>query len=258
MKEGSAMYENELKFMQNTIKKTYLSLINVPLEVMNKGDFDTVTNIDYAVEKALIEAINAAYPHDTIISEEFNPNGKVDGRTWVIDPIDGTVNFSRNSNVFGIQVAFFAEDEVQVSYFYFPRVDDELYAQKGHGAYYNGVRLEITKRPLEQMIMSFSDFFIYDQASNDYVEKVFLGVKNHIFRTRIQGSAAYDFSLVARSVNDALLIRTSNLWDLAPGYLLMKECGATIVNEKLDSYHFSDFALIAFNNPELVKLLQKI
>lgn len=258
MEPEEIMYKKELKFVKETIKKTYMDLINVPLVIMDKGDFDTVTNIDYAVEKALLAAINTHFPADNVISEEFNPDGKVSGRTWVIDPIDGTVNFSRHSNVFGIQLAFFDQDEVVLSYMYFPRTDEEYYAILNEGAYYNNELIKTTPRPVNQMIMSFSDFFINDQASNDFVEKVFLGVKNSVFRTRIQGSAAYDFSLVARSVNDALLIRTSNLWDLAPGYLLMKETGCNIVNEKLEPYTFSDFALIAFNNEALVELLKKV
>lgn len=252
------MYKKELKFVKETIKKTYMDLINVPLVIMDKGDFDTVTNIDYAVEKALIAAINETFPADNVISEEFNPDGKVKGRTWVIDPIDGTVNFSRHSNVFGIQLAFFANDEVVLSYMYFPRTDEEYYALLNEGAYYNEELIKVTPRPVNQMIMSFSDFFVHDEVSNAFVEKVFLGVKNDIFRTRIQGSAAYDFSLVARGVNDALVIRTDNLWDLAPGYLLMKEAGCLVVNEKLEPYHFSDFALFAFNNEALIELLRKV
>lgn len=252
------MYEHELAFVKKTIKKTYMDLISEPLVVMDKGDFDTVTNIDYAVEKALIAAIKQAFPHDHVISEEFNPTAKVNGRTWVIDPIDGTVNFSRNSNIFGIQLAFFDDDDVVLSYLYFPRTAEEYYALRGGGAFYNDKQISAPSRPVKQMIMSFSDFFLFDEKANRFVEKVFLGVKDHIFRTRLQGSAAYDFSLVARGVNDALLLRTTNLWDLAPGYLLMQECGCIVVNEKLEPYSFGDYALFAVNNIELFPLLKRI
>ncbi len=252
------MYTKELTFAKTIIKNTYLSLIDVPLEIMDKGDFDTVTNIDYAVEKTLITAIKKAFPGDHIISEEFNPAAKVKGRTWVIDPIDGTVNFARQNAYFGIQLAFFADNEVVLSYMYFPRLNEEYHALQGHGVFRNDMKLERTSRPVAHMIMSFSDFFVYDEASNRFVEKIFLGVKDTIFRTRLQGSAAIDFSFVASGTNDALVLRTNNLWDLAPGFLMMKELGYTVVNEKLTPYTFSDFALIAFNNDELLPILKMI
>ena len=86
------MYKSELTFIKDKVIKIYKSMIELPLEVMDKGDLDTLTNIDLAIEETLIAEIKESFPTDNIISEEFNPEGKVLGRTWVIDPIDGTSN----------------------------------------------------------------------------------------------------------------------------------------------------------------------
>ena len=250
------MYTNELTFIKEKVLATYKEMINVPLEVEDKGDFDTITNIDLAVEKALISAIKNDFPHDSIISEEFNPDGRVKGRTWVIDPIDGTVNFSRNGYNFGIQIAFFDQDEVVLSYMYFPRLNDEYYALLNKGAYRNNERIVPKVTPLSQAIMSFSDFFINDPKANKFQETLFFNLKDKLFRTRIIGSSAVDFASLASGYTDALVMRTTNIWDLAPGYLLVKEAGCTVLNEKLDLYNFSDYALFAMNNPQFATILK--
>lgn len=252
------MYQKELLFIKNTIKKTYQELIKTPLEIMEKGKFDTVTNLDYLIEKTLIEHLKDEYPNDNIISEEFNPTNQVNGRTWVIDPIDGTVNFARGSVYFGIQLALFNEGEVVLSYMYFPRLDEEYYALINQGAYYKDQKLIVTPRKVNEMIMSFGDFFVNVEKDNRFTEHLLLGLKDNIFRTRFQGSAAIDTALVIKGVNDGLVLRTNNLWDLAPGYLLLKEAGCVIVNELVEEYHFSDYALFAFNNKEILPLLRKV
>lgn len=251
------MYSKELKFIKEKVITTYKEMINTPLTIEDKGDFDTITNIDLAVEKALIKAIKESYPFDSIISEEYNPEGKVKGRTWIIDPIDGTVNFSRNAYNFGIQIAFFDNNEVVLSYMYFPRLNDEYYALKGLGAYRNGEKIVRKVTPLKQTIMSFSDFFVNDDVANSFQERLFLNLKDKLFRTRIIGSSAVDFASLAIGYTDALVMRTTNIWDLAPGYLLAKESGCSVTNEKGTTYSFTDYALFAYINPQFGNILKE-
>ncbi len=232
-------------------------MLSVPLEVMDKGSFDTLTNVDLAIEETLIKEIKKAFPHDSIISEEFNPLGKVKGRTWVIDPIDGTVNFSRGGTNFGIQIALFDNNEVVLSYMYFPRYNDEYYAILDEGAYFNNKRIMHQLTPVSHTIMSFSDFFVNDPKANKFIENLLLNVKNDIFRTRFIGCSSVDFASLAVGTTDALVMRTNNLWDLAPGYLLVKEAGCTIINEKTLDYNFDDYALIAVNNKAFIEVLKK-
>ncbi len=250
------MYKSELTFIKDKVIKIYKSMIELPLEVMDKGDLDTLTNIDLAIEETLIAEIKESFSTDNIISEEFNPEGKVLGRTWVIDPIDGTVNFSRGGTNFGIQIALFDNDEVVLSYIYFPRYNDEYYAIRGQGAYFNNKRILHKLTPVSHTIMSFSDFFLDNAYDIAFQEKLFVALKNKVFRTRILGSSAIDFAALAVGTTDALIMRTNNIWDLAPGYLLVKEAGCTVVNEKLEKYSFTDYALIAVNNPQFLEVLK--
>ncbi|MDY0214297.1 MAG: inositol monophosphatase [Bacilli bacterium] len=251
------MYHIELEFIKEKVIRIYKEMLSVPLEVMDKGSFDTLTNVDLAIEETLIKEIKKAFPHDSIISEEFNPLGKVNGRTWVIDPIDGTVNFSRGGTNFGIQIALFDNNEVVLSYMYFPRYNDEYYAILNQGAYFNNKQIMHQLTPVSHTIMSFSDFFVNDPKANKFIENLLLNVKNDIFRTRFIGCSSVDFASLAVGTTDALVMRTNNLWDLAPGYLLVKEAGCTIINEKTLDYNFDDYALIAVNNKAFIEVLKK-
>lgn len=99
--------------------------------IKQKDDATFVTDSDYMVEKSIIEDIREKYPDDNFVTEEFNSNNTIKGRTWIIDPIDGTIHHMKNSIFWGIQLAFVDHGETQFSIIYIPKLNEVYYAVKG-------------------------------------------------------------------------------------------------------------------------------
>ena len=109
----------------------------------HKTKNDLLTENDLAIERFLMGELAARFPKVNLISEETAANGRLQGVSVVIDPIDGTCNYAVGSPLFGIQLAVFDGEECVASVLYFPVQKQLLFAQKGEGAYWNGERLRV-------------------------------------------------------------------------------------------------------------------
>jgi myo-inositol-1(or 4)-monophosphatase len=233
------------------------------IEVSHKGEgrFDLVTSVDYSIEKFIIDRIKQEFPTDDIISEETNNKQLGDSRTWVIDPLDGTVNFSKGFPMYGIQIAFMHNFEPKASVIYLPEFQKEYSALAGHGAYLNGVKLNVKPEvELENAIITMGDF----SKSKDYIQKnqyrmeKFNSFVNEIGKVKMFGSSCYDFACLSQSLSDIFLMFSKNIWDIAPGYLLTKEAGAVIsdVDGKPFVFNSSSSILVSVNTNIHEKLVQ--
>lgn len=243
-------YQVELEFIKEAVKSAINELLTQDLKhVERKEAFDLVTEIDFSIEKYLIAKINQRFPEDTILSEEFNPEAFVKGRTWTIDPIDGTVNFANSSPLFGVQCALLDEGEIVVGLIVLPRLGEIYTAVKGGGTFCNDVKVHVNSGfSLEQALVSVGDYQHSrpDQSSLQHRAIALLFPK--IGRIRMYGSAAIDFSYVAGGKTAATIILTRNLWDIAPGIIIAKEAGAVITNPEGGEYSFKDYGVIVAAN----------
>ena len=137
-------YDKELTLLCKAVKNVYKKVIKgASFDVANKGSKDLVTNLDIASEEFLLNVIKTNFPDDTIISEEGNPEVLPKGRTWTVDPIDGTINFANGSHLWGIQVSFSVDGVTEFAIIYMPDCRYFLYAARGFGAYCNNKRLTV-------------------------------------------------------------------------------------------------------------------
>ena len=136
-------YEKELNFIRAALRSAYEEHGNAARAQKQKRAFDVVTEIDLSIERALTAAIKTAFPKDRVLGEEFSSQTAVQGRTWTLDPIDGTFNMANGSPLFGVQAALIEDGDVAVSAVYLPHFQEEIYAVKGEGAYCNGARLQV-------------------------------------------------------------------------------------------------------------------
>ena len=202
-----------------------------------KGLKDVVTDIDFAVEKYIIKKIKEVFPRDTIISEEFNPNKTMTTRSWVIDPIDGTINFSLGSSIYGCQVALIENNIPVFSYIFIPSLNQRFYAIKGEGAYLNNEKLTIRSSvSLEKAVISLGSFSNKNHKLADYEHDLLKILQKGVMGVRMFGSSAFDTTCVASSKVHAHFLFTKNLWDIAPGLLICKEAGAVVT--KVDGSPF--------------------
>ena len=116
------------------------------LQVSKKGPKDFVTNADIKCEKIIIEELKKVKPNYSILSEENGPqNNKDKDHVWVIDPIDGTINFLHGYH-FAISIALISNSEIVSGLIFDPIKNEMFYAEKNNGAYFNNQRIRVSKK----------------------------------------------------------------------------------------------------------------
>ena len=218
-------YDKELTILCKAVKKVYKKVIKgASFDVANKGAMDLVTNLDIASEEFLLNVIRTNFPDDTIISEEGNPEVLPNGRTWTVDPIDGTINFANGSELWGIQVSFSVDGETEFAIIYMPDCRYFLYAAKGHGAYCNKKRLYVEHFGDSSKLTAI-DFGKW--VNKYYYDNMDTIIKNSL-RVRTFGAGCFGFVSAATSQVGTYILTCNNPWDLLPGILICKEAGCYV------------------------------
>ena len=212
------------------------------LQVSKKGPSDFVTNSDLKTEKIIIEELSKGRPDYSIISEENGvKNNKDSKNTWIIDPIDGTINFLHGVPHFATSIALKHNNEIVSGLIFDPIKDEMFYAEKNNGAYLNNKRIRVSKK-------------------NDIKECLFAtsGVieKKMEFSFRKTGSAALDMAYIACGRFDGYFQKNLNLWDIAAGLILVEEAGGII--NKIDLNNYQELKIIASSPNINSKLMDKI
>lgn len=191
-------------------------------EVSVKWDGSVVTEADLAVDRLVQQRIQASYPEHGILSEESHTvyGGAADGErfTWVIDPLDGTTNYSLGICYWGCSIAVVSEGMPVVGVLVMPKLGAEFWAVKGGGAFLNGERLGGGRGG----VSSRSSFVAICSRSWRFLE---LPVRQ---KGRLLGSAAYDLAAVAQGIAVGCSQVLSHIWDLAAGWLLVQEAGRSV------------------------------
>ena len=212
------------------------------LQVSKKGPLDFVTNSDLKTEKIIIEELKKAKPNYSIISEENGiENNKDKNNTWIIDPIDGTVNFLHGIPHFAISIALKSNDEIISGLIFDPIKNEMFFAEKNNGAFFNNHRVRVSKKN------QISDCLFVTGGK----------IKNEIdVPYRKSGCAALDMAYVASGRYDGYFQQNLNLWDIAAGIILVKEAGG-IINE-IDLSIIENIKIIASSTDINLKLLKKL
>ena len=212
------------------------------LQVSKKGPTDFVTNSDLKAEKIIIEELKKAKPNYSIISEENGiENNKDKKNTWIIDPIDGTVNFLHGVPHFAISIALKSSDEIISGLIFDPIKNEMFYAEKDNGAFFNNHRIRVSKK----------------NEINDCLFVTGGKLKTELdLAYRKSGCAALDLAYVASGRYDGYFQADLNLWDVAAGIILVKEAGG-VLNE-IDLSINENLKIIASSSNINKKLLKKL
>jgi myo-inositol-1(or 4)-monophosphatase len=225
-------------------------------QASTKPDNTLVTQADLAADRLITASIYQQYPNDLILSEESNTqSGNAESPIWVIDPLDGTTNFSLGLPIWGVSIARVVDGYPQTAVLYFPMIDELYFAQAGNGAFFNQQEL-ITRRPPPTQTTSF--FACCSRTSRNYIV-------NLRYKTRILGAATYDLGCVARNAAIASMEVTPKIWDLAAGWLILKEAGGAVdvfqgpkpfpIQPKFD-YQSTNYPVIAAADEELLEKIR--
>ena len=212
------------------------------LQVSSKGPTDFVTNADLKAEKIIIEELKKAKPNYSIVSEEKGIEiNKDKNNVWIIDPIDGTINFLHGIPHFAISIALKSNDEIISGLIFDPIKNEMFYAEKNNGAYFNNYRIRVSKKNKINECLFVTGGKIKKKLDLQY---------------RKSGSAALDLAYVAAGRYDGYFQNELNIWDIAAGIILIKEAGGLISN--IDLSYTKNLDVIASSPDIHQKLLEKI
>lgn len=185
-----------------------------------KADKSVVTDADMAADRLIANEIQNDYPGEPILSEELHPKLSVDpsGKLWVIDPLDGTTNYSLGLPYWGISIARLVAGQPETGVLYFPLLDELYTVQKGKGAQFNG-------NPLKVMAISEHQNAAFFSCCSRTHQLFDISIK---YKPRILGSAAYSLCTVARGIALISFEATPKVWDIAAAWLLINEVGGAI------------------------------
>lgn len=193
---------------------------------------DIVTEADREVEALIRARLLAARPDDGFLGEESAPDEGATGITWVVDPIDGTVNYAYGIPSYAVSIAAVrgsvvpGEWEALAGAVYGPAGGDLFHAARGHGAYLGDVRLSVTAETAAGALLATG--FGYDPSTHDGDLATVRRVMTMARDLRRSGSAALDLAFVAAGRLDGYFERGLKPWDLAAGALLVAEAGGQV------------------------------
>lgn len=196
-----------------------------------KGDEELVTEVDLEVDRFIAGALDAAFPEEARLTEELSPDRSQlenDGPLWVVDPIDGTVNFAYGQVHVAVSIAWAHDGELQVGVVHAPFLGQTFTAVRGGGAELNGQRVTCSDAStLERSLIGTGFPYARDKRA-PLVRRL-----NHVVHAcrdiRRNGSAALDLCHVASGLLDGYYESVSP-WDFAAGRLIAKEAGARTGN----------------------------
>lgn len=220
-----------------------------------------VTEIDRASEVEIIAHIRKAYPNHAILAEESGFDGKTDDVCWVIDPLDGTMNFVHGFPHFSISIAVKRKNQTEVGCIYDPIRQELFTAVRGKGAQANSRRMRVSPiKQIEQALVGtgFPGGLAPDQMTS-YL-KAFQQILPRVADIRRAGSAALDLAYVASGRLDAFWELGLKEWDVAAGALMIQEAGGVITDFSAGADFLKNKAVVAGNlsiQPSLLSLIQQ-
>ncbi|MBP5345993.1 MAG: inositol monophosphatase [Bacteroidales bacterium] len=217
---------------------------------------DVVTEVDKACEALLIERISNRYPSHNILGEETgehrnNPNAEWE---WVIDPLDGTNNYSQGLPIYCVSIGVRYKGETQVGVVYVPFMDELFSAVRGEGASWNGRFIHVSRKTdLNECVLATG--FPYDKGTNpiNNLDNACAIIPN-VRGIRRMGSAAYDLCCVASGLLDGYWELDLKPWDACAGALIVEEAGG-VIKPFRDDRHIS---IVAGNKTIVEAIYQKL
>lgn len=208
-----------------------------------KADGSPVTELDVAVEEALKTALATVVPDARFYGEE-TAHDKLTSLSWLIDPIDGTDAFIRGIPLCSTLVALLEHDQITLGVIYNFVTDEFYHAIRGQGAYANGNRIHVSTRPFAQSTLVLES---RTDPHNDFAYAKFLVAlmpASHVAQRVLFG---YDWALVAHGKVEGVICHEpyEQIWDLAPGTLLIEEAGGVVRNLLQDTYDPGNLNVIA-------------
>jgi myo-inositol-1(or 4)-monophosphatase len=197
--------------------------------IVPKGDRDFATEVDYRIEETIRTSLMEAAPGVAFLGEEEGGREAVEGSMWVLDPIDGTVNFANGSPLCAISLAHVEGGEPTLGIIDLPLLRERYVATRGMGASLNGQSISVLEPTgLHESIVGFADFAVGPAAKveNPVHRELMERLVPRCLRVRVHGSECLDLAWLAAGRLDVSVMLSSRPWDVTAGVLIAREAGA--------------------------------
>ncbi|PIN84645.1 MAG: inositol monophosphatase [Candidatus Diapherotrites archaeon CG11_big_fil_rev_8_21_14_0_20_37_9] len=250
------MLEFAKKIAVQAGKKHIMAFNRHKFKVNYKSKFNPVTKQDKSVETYLQRSISEKYPSHGIIGEEGTSKKGTNGFTWVIDPLDGTINFIRGFPYFTVSIGIMKNDKPHIGVIYNPVSKELFYAERGEGAFMNNSKIHVSKT-FNIGEAYFSTGFRYKRGKGfiNPLKKIRTVLEKSMV-VRRTGSASMDLCNVAKGTFDGFFMYDSKKWDVLAGVTIVKEAGGKF--DLKDKQRENNVDVIATNsrlNGQLKKIL---
>ena len=231
---------------------------NKDMPAFLKGKNDIVTDIDIKSEKVILDAIKKNFPEHQILSEEAGLIGSESKYVWIVDPIDGTINYYHKSAPFRVGLCLLEDGKSIISAIYNP-IKDHLYsAQKGKGAYKNGQKIMASSRQeLKDSVIMFH------LSSKKEARNRTISILDNIFENslhmRMFGSSLAAMTYIAEGKFDVFFNLQTSSWDILPGALIIEESGGKVTDINGGEIDYNSKSVLATNgrvHEQMLKLLK--
>ena len=221
---------------------------NTDFKITNKeGINNPVTEADHASEKAIMAIIKSKYPDHYILSEEAGKIVQDSAYKWIIDPIDGTINFAHGIPLNCVSIAIEHEGEMIMGAVYNPHMNEFYFAEKGKGATLNDKPIKVNAQAEVIKACLVTGFpYTYLDMVNGPLEIFERFIRKGVPVRRL-GSAAIDLCWVAAGRFDGFYEHKLEAWDSSAGYLIVEEAGGKVTDFKGDKYSPYQHRILATN-----------
>ena len=229
------------------------------LQVSKKGPADFVSTADHKAEDKIFAELSAARPGYGFVMEE---RGIIEGtdktHRWIVDPLDGTLNFLHGQPHFAVSIGLERDGEMVAGVVYDVGKDELFHAEKGRGCFVNDRRLRVSSRKhFHDAVIGMGTPF-FGKSGHAQFQKELHQVMPHVAGVRRNGSAALDLAWVAAGRFDGFWERNLNAWDIAAGIILVKEAGGYVSAIEPDTKVLETGNIVAGNEPIRDELLERI
>lgn len=219
-----------------------------------------VTEIDRRSEEIIITKIKQRYPHHDFLAEESGSHAVQSEYRWIIDPLDGTLNFTHGFPIFCVSLALEVKGEIVLGVIYDPNMEELYSAEKGRGALLNNkpIRVSTTRTLIESMLVTGFPYTIRNNPDN--AVQHFNNFLMEAQAIRRLGSAALDLCYVAAGRFDGFWEVALNPWDMAGGVLILEEAGGKYTDFRgfpTDIYHKQLLVSNGVIHNQMVAVLKK-
>ncbi|RJQ33656.1 inositol monophosphatase [Candidatus Parcubacteria bacterium] len=254
------MYELELKISQQAARKAGHFLKKEfflwdSKKINYKKGNERVTWCDKGAEKIILQILNKNFPSYSRLSEESGSKDRDSDYIWIIDPLDGTTNFTVHHPLFSVSIALLYKNNLVLGLTYSPITDEMYWATKNQGAYKDGQKIKVS---------NVSDFkksvvtYCHGSGPNNRkkAHKLYEHFHNICHHCRHFGSTSMELAMLASGDTEAFMVSGARLWDVAAGIILAQEAGAKVSDWQGQKWNIESKSILV-GNKKIHALCQK-